>query len=261
MLGIASPPGATIINPLNIPGLKAWWDFSKSTGFNGGACTGVIDLSGNANDLFSQSPNRPINKDNFVKSGKRIVYFPPSIAETDWLTVKTLTPTKIFCPNGYTAFLTVATFSSNTTSSNPNINPPNTYVGDVDAGGIYCNFGLSAGNVQYCYYDGAGAGWTTYGSTGLNLNNGVLHTIAISHSTTGNINVYADGVLVNASTSATGWSASHGMSIVGIGYSYADQSNDGNMCECLIFNASLSADKIKQLHFRSRSVYGTQLYF
>lgn len=261
MIGIAAQHPTSLINPLNIPGLKAWWDMRRSTGVNNGACTGVVDLSGNSNDLVATSPNRPINKDNFTKSGQRIVYFPPVGTETDWLTVGAVVPNKIFCPNGYTTFVTFGTFSSNTTSANPNVNPPNTYVGDVDAGGIYCNFGLSAGNVNYCYYDAAGAGWTTYASTGLNLNNGAMHNMAVSHSTAGIINIFADGVLVASFTSSSSWTASHGMSIIGIGYAYADQSNDNNLCECLVFDASLDEDVIKRLHVRARSIYGTQIYY
>jgi hypothetical protein len=260
MIGIAGAPGAVIINPLNIPGLKAWWDCKLTTGVTEGACTGVVDLSGNVNNLVATSPNRPINKAGLVKNGYRLVYFPPIGVETDWLTVAATTPVKINCPNGYTAFATFATFSSSATNDQPNVNPPNTLVGDVDAS-VYCNFGLNVGNVRYCYYDGAGAGWTSYDSTGLNLNNGSLHTICVSHSTDGNINLYADGNLVGSFTSASTWAATHGMSVIGIGYAYQDQFDDLNLNECMIFDASLSSQVIKQLHVRSRSIYGTQLYF
>lgn len=264
MLGIAGFPATSIVNPITISSLKAWWDFRRSSGANGGACTGVADLSGTGNDLIATSPNRPINKDNYTKGGQRSVYYPPVATETDYLAVKTgPTPTKLACPNGYSLFITFGTLSTNTTSANPNVNPPNTYIGDInpDASGCYCNFGLSSGNVNYCYFDGAGAGWTTYASTGLNLNNGTLHTIGVSHTTDGIIKVFADGVVVNSSTSASVWSPTgHGMSMVGIGFNTQDQSNDASMSEALVWDGALSESEMLRMHQRSRSVYGTMLY-
>lgn len=261
LIGIAAQHPTSLINPLNIPGLKAWWDARLTTGFTEGACTGLIDLSPNGNTLVATSPNRPINKADLIKSGYRSIYFPPSIIEIDWLTVQATTPVKIFCPNGYSVFVTGTTFSSNATSTNPNVNPPNTWVGDVDAGGIYCNFGLSYNDVVYCYYDSAGAGWTSYSSTGqliASLNR--VHNFCVTHSTAGIIDLYVDGVNVGNFTSATAWSPSHGMSILGVGYGYADQANDGNLFECMVFDDKISADTVKRLSVRSQSIYGTQFY-
>lgn len=206
------------------------------------SCTGV-------------SPNRPVWLKGQLHTGKEpSLYFPNY--EQDWLNIigpddpSSTAEYGIVCPNGYTAFATFKTLGADTTSIYEG-NPPMPIIGNRHSW-IYNAFGLSGGNVQYRNYDAA---WSTTTSSGLTLNNGNVHTVAVVHSTSGNVTLYADGVSV-ATASGVGFATAY-TGAATIGYSYnGDQALDLNLGECMVWDETLTAAQIAWLHTRGIGIWG-----
>lgn len=240
---------ASSFNPLSIAGMVLWIDATRGvTGTLESAVDQMDDLSGAGNHMVATAPNRPVwNANQF--SGKRGVFFPDY--ETDWLEKSG----GVVCADGFSAFCTFKTYGEDATSSIVE-GPSMTIIGNKESW-YYNSFGLkggaSAANVHYQGWDD-GFGWESVSSTGLALNDSDVHTIAVSHALDGTANVYADGVF-KATGNIMYNVTNYGFSSVGINYLNNDQALGLWLAEAMIWNTSLTAKNIENLHRRAQNLW------
>lgn len=200
------------------------------------------DQSGSGNNFTANIEANPVQRltGAFDGATKPSVYFP------DWGTGLMRLTGGITFNSGFSAFVVFKTQGADTTSSYSG-NPPMTILGH-STGSVWMGFGLNGGltaaQVEYRYYAG---GWQTLTSTGLNLNNGVVHTIAVTHDTDGTVKLYADGVQVGINSFAYNTSNTN-IDSIGTGYLGQDQALDLNLAEVKMFNAAISASEVSSLH-------------
>lgn len=181
------------------------------TGTLDGPVTSVGSVLPASATFTATSPNRPVWKDARFSGGKPSIHFPDS--EVDYLTASS----KLVCPDGFSCFVVFKTDGTDTVTSNANINPPMTILGDHNTTNSRNQLGLSGGNVRYCYKVG-GTTWTAYSGSGDTLNDGNVHTIAVIHKTDGSLSVYTDGVLRISETGVTYDASQTGINRIGAGY-------------------------------------------
>ena len=236
--------------PASIPGLVGWYDAqtNESPGSDNGAIDAIGDQSGLGNNISNVTPNRPVWTTGQFAGGTK-----HSIDTTggtpDYLTAAAI----VLCASSYTAFGTFKTTTVVTTSTQPGVDPPMTFIGNSTELS-WNNFGLNGNNVSYCYFSPTNyGGWHEYKSSGLSLADGNLHTIAVTHDkSTGLISLYADGVLVFSETINAGdYSSLHtGFQELGVGSIVADPFL-GQVAEAMVWNYAASAADIANLHARA----------
>lgn len=229
----------SVIDPLTIGGMVAWWDANNVSPQTPGAnITLATDRSGAGSNLTQGGSFGPTWNTSQFGSQPGIVF--PSLAK--YLSRNT----KVYCAGGFSSFVTFKTTANVTTSSHA-ANAPMTIVGDVQ-NDIYGTFGIDGGNVCYTYYVGT---FLKYKSSGLSINNGQLHTIGVTHSTSGNVTLYADGVQVGTFSGATYQPLYTGFTHFGIGYTLADHFRNGSIAETMVWNAALTGNNMQDLHNRA----------
>lgn len=206
-----------------------------------GPVTAVASQSPATLGFTATSPNRPVWKDARFSGGKPSIHFPDS--EVDYLTASS----KLVCPNGFSSFVVFKTTGTDTTTSNANINPPMTILGDHSTTNSRNQVGLSGGNVRYCYKVG-GTTWTTYSGSGDTLNDGGVHTIAVIHKTDGSLSVYADGVLRISETGVTYDASQTGINRIGAGYNSQDQVQNFDLAELKVWDGAIEASSVAGMH-------------
>ena len=235
--------GAAVIDPQMIGGMVAWYDANNVSPQTPGAnITSATDRSGTGNNLTQGGSFGPTWNTSQFGSQPGIVY--PALAKYLYRN------TKVYCANGYSIFSTFKTTANVTTSSHA-ANAPQTIVGDVQ-NDIYGTFGLDGGNVCYTYYTGT---FIKYKSTGLSLNDGQLHTVGATHSTSGAVTLYADGIQVGSATGVTYQTLYTGFTHLGIGYTLADHFRNGSLAETMVWNASITGNNMQDLHNRALRIW------
>jgi len=238
-----------IIDPLTLSPL--FWHDARAAYINAGSPTNndtvatAIDRSGNSRDFVNAfTSNRPQWKTSQFGSEPGMEF---TQATPDYLAHE---GAAIAVPSGVTYWAVFKTSTNDATSSNPNINPPMTIMGD-SGGNSSFNIGLSGNEAQACYWNG---GWASHTSSGLSLADGNPHTIACSLSSGGALKLYADGVQV-ASASGLSYYGPMTVYIVGCGYGTYDAFN-GVIAEDMCFGSALTAQNIADLHTRAESIWG-----
>lgn len=206
-----------------------------------GPVTAVASQSPATLGFTATSPNRPVWKDARFSGGKPSIHFPDS--EVDYLTASS----KLVCPDGLSCFVVFKTDGTDTVTSNANINPPMTILGDHNTTNSRNQLGLSGGNVRYCYKVG-GTTWTAYSGSGDTLNDGGVHTIAVIHKTDGSLSVYTDGVLRISETGVTYDASQTGINRIGAGYNSQDPVQNFDLAELKVWNGAIEAGSVASLH-------------
>lgn len=213
-----------------------------SPGTTGSGIDSIADQSGNGNTFSSTSPNRPVYVSGSFKGGTvNGIYYESSGSDNS------SAASKILCPAGFTALICFKTTSTKSTTGNTNINPPNTVIGDPNTTTSRNQFGLSAAVPRYCYKVG-GTTWTTYSASGVTLNDGNVHTMAITHSTAGALAIYADNVSVYTATGVTYDTSNTGIKNVALGYNSADPANDFSLAHLQVWNGIVDTTTLGSLH-------------
>lgn len=154
---------------------------------------------------------------------------------------------KVILNNGYSAFVTFncATVSSGVANA---LDVPFTIIGDKTGTAGGANFGLDGNNVSYAYNS------TKVSGTGGSLANGVNATIAVSHNINGNFRLFVNGAL-----NATGTSSAFSRTITGFNAicacSAADNFNNGNIAEVLVWNGAIDDSLVQAYHERALQLW------
>jgi Concanavalin A-like lectin/glucanases superfamily len=244
----AAPMWKKGFTPGSLPNLILWIDALTNISAAGGigaAITAIGDRSPSNNDLIATSPNRPPwGADEFKNSTLPGINF--ENAGTDFLS--TASGSVVPLTAGYSAFIA---FNCSTVSAGVAVVNDVPFVMIGQNQGTQVNaFGLNGNNVTYTF----GPSNTNAVSSGLNLANGLFHTIGISHSPTGRLSLYADGIQVFSSTSSA-FPANSGWSSICEGANSADNFNNGNIAELMICNGALNSTHFATLHVRSTSLW------
>lgn len=185
---------------------------------------------------YTASTNYPSTIINEFSGCKPSVFFHPS---KDCY----LETTRFNFPRGLTFYIVFKTTINDTTEDYAG-NAPQNIIGD-STGSVYLGFGLTGGQVVYRHYDGT---WAEVVSTGLSLNDGNVHSIAVSHDAfTGDVKLYADGIEVDSGniTYATLYA---GINRIGSGYNGLDILEDFHIAEIKIYDQAAPSSLINFLH-------------
>lgn len=186
------------------------------------------------------SPNRPVWKTNIFKSGlKHSISFEGT---PDYLTFSS----PVLFDQGLTLFSSLKFTNVDTTTSTAS-NCPMTLFGHRSVS-PYVSFGFSGGTLQYRYFHSAT--WNIYSSSITNLNDGLNHTIAVTHTTGGVLTFYIDGSPVNSFNSVIYNNSATFIDALGVGQNATD-TFIGDASEFLIYNSPLVPQQIRDLHSRA----------
>lgn len=168
----------------------------------------------------------------------------PSIYFPDWNNQSSASfGSTLTFSNSFSTFMTFKTSATASSPADPK-NPGQTFFGKTTS--QVASFGLTAGNVVYKHNG------TTAASTGLSLNNGNPHTIAIAHAGNGSCVIWADGTQVYSGTITYATAAFDRM---GVGQFSHDPARDLNVAEVYFFNRGISAAEVATFHSTAVSTW------
>lgn len=206
------------------------------------------DQSGSGNDFIGNGAaiDHPFPLANALSGETKVaMYFP------DWATTWLTHHLGGFIPltNGLSFLITYKLNFTDTAATQP-INAPYTFVSSTTDEKLA--FGLNGGNVVYNYKAGS---IVSVASSGQTLNNGNVHSIAVTHNTSGTINLYVNGALSN-SGSATYDSVGTSVNALGVGYLNQDFVSDWNVGEIIIYNGAVDASVVSAFHTSTVAYWG-----
>lgn len=199
----------------------------------------ILSGSSSASPIVGTAPYRPVWSASQFRSGtKHAIHFEEGT--NDRLNLSSAQS----LPNGFT-FFAVVKFTSNKTTPTQNLNVPLTLFSYNSGTGSFAA-GFTAGIPRYRL---AGVNYDAPAS----LNDGKIHSVAFTHSTSGAVQIFVDGVL-SASWSGIAYPSNPLFNSLGSGYLDQD-SFQGDVAELLAFSAPIDAQSIRDLCTRGMQAW------